>query len=101
MSEISIILNDRSYEYDVYTLVIAYYQGVPTHVYDPGEEISKEDLLRIGVDISAENVRIEVGEDVRNEQVTDPSRSGVKHVLKRTLYEMLREKTGRDLPWGA
>lgn len=34
---IAIILNDRSFEYDIYTLVIAFYQGVPTQVYDSRE----------------------------------------------------------------
>ena len=37
--QISIILNDRSYEYDVYTLVIAFFQGVRTQVFDPGSEL--------------------------------------------------------------
>ena len=36
MERIAILLNDRSYEYDIYTLVIAFFQGVRTHVSDPG-----------------------------------------------------------------
>ena len=36
ISQIAIIMNDRSYEYDVYTLVIAFFQGIRTKVLDPG-----------------------------------------------------------------
>lgn len=34
-SSITVVLNDRSFEYDVYTLVIAFYQGIPVQVEDP------------------------------------------------------------------
>ena len=33
--KVRIILNDRSYEYDVYTLVIAFFQGIPVSVSEP------------------------------------------------------------------
>ena len=32
---VRIILNDRSYEYDVYTLLIAFFQGIPVSVCTP------------------------------------------------------------------
>lgn len=35
---VRIILNDRSYEYDVYTLVIAFFQGIPVSVCTPDSQ---------------------------------------------------------------
>ena len=43
---IAVRLDNRSYEYDVYTLVIAFFQGIPTRVFDPDQEIPQDsDLL--------------------------------------------------------
>ena len=52
--KISVQLNNRSYEYDVYTLVIAFFQGVAVHVFDPGEEMPPDTDLRIAVSLGEE-----------------------------------------------
>ena len=122
MSEIrriSVILDNRSFEYDVYTLVIAFFQGVETHVFDPGQEIGEDTDLLVDVRLAFEEggpsdssdpgqdclrIRLcDAGEKVLERTAPLPdkgSRPAVKNVLKRTLYEMLREYCGRDLPWG-
>ena len=40
--KVRIILNDRSYEYDVYTLVIAFFQGIPVSVSEPVSQKDRE-----------------------------------------------------------
>ena len=118
--KISIILNNRSYEYDVYTLVIAFIQGVETRVYDPGQEIpSDTDLLvDVKLDCTGEQagVQQQTSVPVLSISLRGPGGSGVegdvperiesvpdadnrpltKNILKRTLYEMLREYCGRE-----
>ena len=50
MNQIVIVLNDRSFEYDIYTLVIAFYPGVRTSVIDPGTEpAEKPDLFVLAI----------------------------------------------------
>ena len=106
---ISIILDNRSFEYDVYTLVIAFFQGVETRVYDPGQEIPEDTDLLVDVSIGVQNgVRICLSTPgaggkahERTEHVADTdNRPLTKNILKRTLYEMLSDHCARDLPWG-
>ncbi len=42
VKKVRIILNDRSYEYDVYTLVIAFFQGIPVSVSEPVSQKDRE-----------------------------------------------------------
>ena len=107
--KISVRLNDRSYEYDVYTLVIAFFQGVECHVFDPDTEIPGDTGLLVDVDIREAAVSVTLaetdGEGVSlAREVAIPEGGGrpaVKNRTKRTLYEMLRDYCGRDLPWGS
>ena len=62
--KISVQLNNRSYEYDVYTLVIAFFQGVAVHVFDPGEEMPPDTDLRIAVSLGEEELCVAL-EDLR------------------------------------
>ena len=51
---ISIRLNDRSFEYDIYTLVIAFFQGIRTSVFDPEKEIPEDSDLLVSVLLNRE-----------------------------------------------
>lgn len=102
MNQIAIILNDRSFEYDIYTLVIAFFQGVRTSVFDPGAAIEPQTDLVVEVMSFPERIFLRVDERERELPVPDPGdRSLRKNLLKRNLYEMLRALCGRDLPWGS
>ena len=123
ISQIAIIMNDRSYEYDVYTLVIAFFQGIRTKVLDPGEDGAAQADLIVEARIDPERVFLQLCRergDAEEAGVTDESvlmppvfetrnvalpegadRSTVKNQVKRNLYEMLRKLCGRDLPWGS
>lgn len=99
--KIAITLNDRSFEYDIYTLVIAYFQGVRTQVFDPGQETDKDTDLVVGAKISDERIFLSVQGEDRDLKVSVPGdRKIMKNLIKRNLYEMLRDLCGRDLPWG-
>ena len=49
--KIRILLDDRSFEYDIYTLVIAFFQGTEVHVFDPGDLSFREADLTVEVKI--------------------------------------------------
>ena len=99
--QIAIIINDRSFEYDIYTLVIAFFQGAGTRVYDPGEEISEETDLTLEANIGTDFITLRVGDADRELHVpASAGRSERKNLIKYSLYEMLRSLCGRDLPWG-
>ena len=101
MKQIAIILNDRSFEYDIYTLVIAFFPGVRTQVFDPGTEPAANPDLTVRAMILKERISLAAGEEKR--EIVPPAsadRSTYKNLIKRNLYEMLRKLCGKDLPWG-
>ena len=102
MERIAILLNDRSYEYDIYTLVIAFFQGVRTQVSDPGSLSPDGADLVIEAWVLPEHLSLSIRSSSSRMIPVPPGadRSVVKNLIKRNLYEMLRELTGRDLPWG-
>jgi len=110
-SRISITLNRRDFEYDVYTLVIAFYPGIETHVYDPApaetvpaDEKEETPELRVLVDIG-DRIRIALTAPEREETEEEAAppeeaRSECKNLLKALLYRALVRLSGRTLPWG-
>ena len=101
IGQIAIFLNDRSYEYDIYTLVIAFFQGIRTRVFDPGDTPDEEPDLRVEVMILPGRISLKAGCLEREVPAfSSVERSAQKNLIKRNLYEMLRELCGRDLPWG-
>ncbi len=104
---IAVQLNKRDFEYDIHSLIRAFYPGVDVAVYQEGEaapgefekklEICyKEDGITVKL-ISAEGAVV----DLRSGNVVyDEDRRQTKNVLKSLLYEMLRDHTGQNLPWG-
>ena len=60
--KIRILLDERSFEYDIYTLVIAFFQGAEVHVYNPGDLSFKEAELTVEVNASGADARLLVEE---------------------------------------
>lgn len=111
---IALVLNNRSYEYDVYTLVIAFWQGVPVRVYDAGEDFCGDPDLIISVLFDENEIMVTAGRagddpQVRRISLSAPDvegtqgeseRTAVKNALKSQLYDLFSALTGRTLPWG-
>lgn len=112
----AIILSDRSFEYDIYTLVIAFFPNIPSPVFNPGEKLPEDADLVVSAILEEETtvLRVEAAAGgsafsaallpYSQERILPTGRNGdraaVKNLLKGSLYEMLRDCTGRDLPWG-
>ncbi len=104
---ITVQFHKKDYEYDIHSLIRAFYPGVDVSVYQDGEEEPQgyEYKLQVffgddGIDmawLSGEGAVL--ASDAR--PVADFSdRKGTKNILKAMLYEMLSAYTQKQLPWG-
>ncbi len=120
---IGILLCDNAYENDIRELLMAFYPGEKfVHERTEGVSFYTEGTL-ITPESTGETDEIVRGEDCEDTEifrlrfinVTDRAeavsaqtsfpvdyedRKKTKSLIKRTLYRMLSERTGRELPWG-
>lgn len=119
---IGIFLDDRAYEQDIRELLMAFYPG-ETYIHDeksgektvtgPGEmgKETPQEMPRLavygrtGADTFTLIVRewLESGEAEETSAVTEADfsdRFETKNRIKRMLYGLLKERTGKELPWG-
>lgn len=124
---IAVQLNKRDFEYDIHSLVKAFYPGEDVSIFC--EEVPEDAKLKISVFFemkdsqpSAEKsaqeqvtdyrngwIKIEIQPGLENKTVRlydevqlaeNSDRKEAKNQLKRLMYRMLRDYKGEDLPWG-
>ena len=104
---IAVQLNKRDFEYDIHSLIRAFYQGMDVPVYQEAEPHPEGWEKKLVVDYQPDKITL-VFQDSdgqilakREQQVEyEADRKATKNVLKSMLYELLRDYTGQDLPWG-
>ncbi len=99
---IRIQLFDPSFQYDVHSLIRAFFPEEELS-FQP-EETGEGALIRIGRDEDGIIVRgsfPEDGERTVRQVLSDDARLEIKNGIKQTLYSLLCEYTGRQLPWGS
>lgn len=101
---IEVIVNRQGFEYDIHSLVKAFFprEDVSVRVQDDFEEAAG---LRMRVILAEDRVTAEVLEDgLTKEQQScenDPEdRKETKTRMKRLIYRLLAAYTGQTLPWG-
>ncbi len=95
-----IFTNDENFEYDIRGLLTSFYPGEPVTV---GTEEGCDRSLRFLYEADGITVtfrRQDGREETRRAETAGMDRSRKKSALKRLLYQMLRQDTGRELPWG-
>ena len=111
---IAVILNETGYEYDIHSLVKAFYPTSEVKVFVEGEKNIRSDrgLPLIRLTRSREIMTLLLseckGEDgewtPQVEKSVRPDPDGdkiqVKNVLKQLIYQVLSSYTGKRLPWG-
>ncbi|MCQ2510365.1 MAG: coproporphyrinogen dehydrogenase HemZ [Lachnospiraceae bacterium] len=115
MLNISLTFNRKDYEYDVYSLVRAFYAGSQVKMlYTPDllteEEQKAQDESNAGqvydktyeITYLPEEICFKAADgSVRRASVSESEDRGVrKNVLKQMVYKALSEETGKELPWG-
>ena len=98
-------LSHPNYEYDVHSLVKAFYAEDQVTVITPETKPEKlaalEPQVSLEIELAETGAKIRVGEedflwDAEMETIAD----GYKNGLKRFLYRTLSKVTGQELPWG-
>ena len=100
-------LHKRNFEYDIHSLIRAFYPGMDVPVYQEAEPHPEGWEKKLVVDYQPDKITL-VFQDSdgqilakREQQVEyEADRKATKNVLKSMLYELLRDYTGQDLPWG-
>ena len=103
--ELLLILNSKDFEYDIYTLIKAFYPGSEIRIAyeDPGEQLNEAafSLLQYEEESRFYLRSPETGETVlRTAERPKGDRTDVKNSIKKLIYRTLREYEKRDLPWG-
>ena len=104
-------LNKKDFEYDIHSLVKAFYQDENVKIcYEPPEDETEASLiLVISYEAGKEKARLEAGLfgpggrlllQMEEELPAGTDRKETKNRLKRLLYRLLSGHTGRTLPWG-
>lgn len=104
---ICIRLNDESFSYDIHSLVKAFYPAEDVKVVTGDEDIHSDSALpEFSVYAGAEKIEVTdltAGRSLYTVDTTDKlrrDRAEYKSELKRIMYRILAEYTGRELPWG-
>lgn len=99
-------INRENYEYDVHSLVKAFWPEENVKVLTPGTKPEKRaearDDLRISIQLKEKGAVLRMdGQTLEWQFVQEVSESkDYKDGFKRFLYQALRQLTGRELPWG-
>ncbi len=104
---IAVQLNKRDFEYDIHSLIRAFYPGMDVPVYQEEEPHPEGWEKKLVVDYQPDKITLVFQNSdgqilAQREQMVDyeADRKATKNVLKSMLYELLRDYTGQDLPWG-
>ena len=103
--KIEVKVNIPSYEYDIHSLVKAFYPGAEV-VVQVKEEFELDTPLKIDVHFEEESVRVSTfkGEQIvyteSSTLLEELTRKEVKDRFKRLIYTALSAHSGKQLPWG-
>lgn len=109
---ITVLLDKAEFEYDIHSLVKAFYPKEEVYVSTKDKEKKKSRYIitwmySLHRKKSFSWKKVEPSEENENQTgitkrvaVDDTNRKETKNSLKRTLYQLLSEYTGVELPWG-
>ncbi len=111
---LSVLVNQNGYEYDIHSLVKAFYPAQDVKVFVPDSDekdivSSDEGLPDLKIDFEPEMIRMSIVDGGRGranfggykvELEEGMERPHIKNCLKKLIYIALSEHTGKKLPWG-
>ncbi|HJA93966.1 MAG TPA: coproporphyrinogen dehydrogenase HemZ [Candidatus Eisenbergiella merdipullorum] len=101
---LAVTLNQIRFEYDIHSLVKAFYPSETVKVFLEGTKdlVSDGENPKIAVIFEEDRIRIRVDDLEDTVTLSRPDEKNVvKNELKQLLYRMLSKKTGKLLPWGS
>ncbi|MCR5273426.1 MAG: coproporphyrinogen dehydrogenase HemZ [Lachnospiraceae bacterium] len=119
---IAVILNKAEYEYDVHSLVKAFFPGIEVNIYAPIpdektgtgarsmeklEEFYHEAEIIVDYDFQGNKACVAIRKTGRDEneaecsfEIAYENRNEARNVLKGNIYKLLAGYTKKELPWG-
>lgn len=104
---IAVLLNKQDFEYDVHSLIRAFYPGVDVRIFYEQTEIQESFEKKFVILYEEESIQIQIFESDGTELAQDQvkvdyyaERKETKNHLKRLLYQMISRMKGEQLPWG-
>lgn len=104
---IEIKISDESFSYDVHSLVKAFYPKEELKVFSEGQFLL-DTFMEMEIAIQKEQLSIEIRVGRKQAAYANVAltaaheeRKELKNILKQTLYQMLRDYKGEELPWGS
>ena len=99
---IAVLINEAKFEYDIHSLVKAFYPSHEVKVILKGEQEIPEAELQFEVVYGAGEFSLAEGADVlmREPVCENPTRIDEKNAVKRLVYKALSRKLGKTLAWG-
>lgn len=97
-----VALNKENYEYDVRSLVQSFYPGVMAIIKTKEAFAAQGEVPDIEIELEGGRATVAyAGEDAQLMMGSGVDAKEYKKAFKRFLYSILKEHTGKDLPWGA
>lgn len=93
---IYIQLNEQNFEYDIYSLVKAFYPKQDVTIGVDSSPEAEDLLFSMVINYSDHELTVD-GERV---EIDYSNRPDTKNKLKQAIYEKLSKRTGQSLPWG-
>lgn len=97
-------LNQPEFEYDIHSLIKAFYPKENVSVSAEEKEYEEGALFCMEITYAPDCIHIvlkdELGEQQKDTAVDFSDRKETKNRLKQQLYRMLADYTGEELPWG-
>ena len=104
MCSIGVRFNEKNFEYDVYSLVKAFYPGREVHIcYEEEEKSFPEEFV---VEYQKDRIHVAYRKEGQSQDQEEIAlihtwdRKMTKDRLKQGVYQLLRRLTGKELPWG-
>lgn len=104
---IIVLINKPQFEYDIHSLVKAFYPGEEVKVWCTEKETEKirEEKPAVFIEFREQEMVMRLGkkaekEEFRAEYAPDADRAEQKNVLKQLIYQTLSKHLGKELPWG-
>ncbi len=100
---LAVKLNESRYEYDIHSIVKAFYPAETVKVFVEGTKALESDGENPELDIAfgKEEITASLSGEKETIHLSRPDDKGeVKNELKRLLYRLLSARTGKSLPWG-
>ena len=93
---ICVKLNENNFEYDIYSLIKAFYPKEEVRIGTDEAPVDEELLFCMYVKYADNKLTLD-GQEIAIDYANRPD---TKNRLKLAVYESLHQRTGKDLPWG-